>query len=262
MSKITWGDVGSRFYENGVDRGVLYVGESDGVPWNGLTSVTENVVGGAPKPYYIDGEKFSNLATREEYSATLTAYTYPDEFEACDGLASVRPGFLATAQTRQQFGLTYRTMVGNDIDPNAGYKIHLVYNVLASPSSKAYKSINNQQNPDDFSWSLTAIPPVISGFKRTAHFIVDSRNVDSTVLTGIEGILYGTDTTAPRLPSVSEIIDLVDTGNHLTIVDHGDGTFTMTAPDADLVMLDIGNFQITWDTVVDNGDGTYTATSS
>lgn len=262
MTAIVWGEVGSRFYENGVDRGVLYVGELDGVPWNGLTSVTENVSGGSAKPYYIDGEKFVNLATREEYSATLTAYTYPDEFEACDGLLQVRTGFFATGQTRQTFGLTYRTMVGNDLTPNAGYKIHLVYNVLASPSNRAYKSISTKQDPDDFSWSLSSVPPAISGYKWTAHFMVDSRSIDATTLAGIEGILYGTDSTAPRLPSVIEICDLIDTGNHLTIIDNGNGTFTMSAPDANLVMLDIGDFSLTWNTVVDNGNGTFTATSS
>lgn len=262
MSKITWGDVGSRFYENGVDRGVLYVTGLDGVPWNGLTSITENVTGGVAKPYYIDGEKYLNTTSREEYTATLTAYTYPDEFELCDGSAPVRIGFLATNQTRQPFGLTYRTMIGNDLAPGAGYKIHLIYGALASPSQKAFKTLSTGQDPDDFSWSITSLPPAIDGFKRTSHFVVDSRKIDATTLSGLEDILYGTDSTAPRLPTVTEITDLIDVGNHLTIVDNGDGTFSMTAPDAALVMLDIGNFQITWDTVVDNGDGTYTATSS
>lgn len=262
MSRISWGDVGSRYYENGVDRGVLYVGETDGVPWNGLTSITENVTGGTAKPYYVDGEKYLNVASREEYSSTLTAYTYPDEFEACDGTSAVRPGFLATNQTRQPFGLSYRTMIGNDVTPTIGYKIHIVYGALASPSAKAYKTISTGQDPDDFSWTLTSLPPVIAGFLRTSHFIVDSRDIDPTTLSAIEDILYGSDSTAPRLPFVSEIIDLIDTGDHLTVTDNGDGTFTLTAPDASLVMLDVGNFQITWDTVVDNGDGTYTATSS
>jgi hypothetical protein len=262
VTRIAWGSTGSRFYENGVDRGVLYVGEADGVPWNGLTSITENVSGGAAKPYYIDGEKYLNTATREEYTATLTAYTYPDEFEPCDGITQVRSGFKATNQRRQSFGLTYRTMIGNDLTPTAGYKIHIIYNVLASPAQHAYKSISTAQDPDDFSWTLTSLPPVMLGYKRTSHFIVDSRDIDSDTLSGIEDILYGTDSTSPRLPDVAEILDLIDTGDHLTVTDNGDGTFTMSAPIADLVMLDIGNFQITWDTVVDNGDGTYTATSS
>lgn len=263
MTRITWGEVGTRYYENGVDRGVLYVGEADGVPWNGLTSVTENVTGGAAKPYYLDGEKYLNVASREEYSATLTAYTYPDEFEPCDGITQLRTGFLATNQRRQSFGLSYRTMVGNDVTPTAGYKVHIVYGVLASPSQHAYKSISTAQDPDDFSWLLTSLPPAaVSGYKRTSHFIVDSRNIDPDTMTGIEEILYGTDTTAPRLPDIQEILDLIDVGDHLTVTDNGDGTYTMTAPDAALVMLDIGNFQITWDSVTDNGDGTFTASSS
>lgn len=262
MSRITWGDVGSRFYENGVDRGVLYVAGLDGVPWSGLTSITENVTGGVAKPYYIDGEKYVNRTTREEYSATLTAYTYPDEFEACDGTTPVRPGFMATNQTRQPFGLTYRTMVGNDLSPDAGYKIHLIYGALASPSVKAFKTLSTGQDPDDFSWTITSLPPTISGFKRTSQFIIDSRKIDPTTLGGLEDILYGTDTTAPRLPDITEITDLIDVGDHLTVTIIGGGEYTLTAPVAELVMLDIGNFQITWDTVVDNGDGTFTATSS
>jgi hypothetical protein len=240
----------------------LYVGEADGVPWNGLTSITENVTGGDAKPYYVDGEKYLNTAAREEYSSTLTAYTYPDEFEPCDGMSYLRSGFMATGQRRQPFGLSYRTMVGSDTNPTAGYKIHLVYGALAAPAQRAYKTISTAQDPDDFSWTLTSLPPAISGYTRTSHFIVDSRDIDPDTLVGIEGILYGTDDTAPRLPDVQEILDLIDTGDHLTVTDNGDGTFTLTAPDADLVMLDVNNFQVTWDTVVDNGDGTYTATSS
>jgi hypothetical protein len=262
VSRITWGDVGSRFYENGVDRGVLYVAGLDGVPWSGLTSVTENTTGGAAKPYYVDGEKYLNTASREEYTATITAYTYPDEFEVCDGTVAVRPGFLATNQRRQPFGLTYRTMIGNDLDPSAGYKIHIVYSALASPSAKAFKTLSTGQNPDDFSWSVTSLPPSISGFKRTSHFIIDSRKIDATTLGGIEDILYGTIATSSRLPDITEITDLIDVGDHLTVTDNGDGTYTLTAPVAELVMLDIGTFQITWPTVVDNGDGTFTATSS
>ena len=263
MTRITWGDAGSRYYENGVDRGVLFVGENDGVPWNGLTSITENVTGGSAKPYYLDGEKYLNLASREEYAATLTAYTYPDEFEVCDGVTQLRQGFLATNQTRQPFSLTYRTMIGNDLSPTAGYKVHIVYNALASPSQHAYKAISTAQDPDDFSWTLTSTPPAaVTGYTRTSHFIVDSRNIDPDTLTGIEGILYGTDMTAPRLPTIQEILDLIDVGDHLTVTDNGDGTFTLTAPDAALSMLDIGDFSLTWDSVTDNGDGTFTAASS
>lgn len=262
MSRITWGDVGTHVYEAGVDRGVLYVGELAGVPWNGLTSITETSSGGSPQPYYIDGEKYSNKSSREEFEATLTAFTYPDAFMVCDGTAAVRPGFYATKQRRQPFSFCYRTLIGNDQSSDFGYKIHLIYNALASPSDKDYKSLTDEVDPDDFSWTLTSLPPAISGFNRTSHFIVDSRYIDPTTLAAIEDILYGTDEAQSRMPTADEIADLIDTGDKFTVTDLGGGKFSLEAPIADLVMLDVGTFQITWDTVVDNGDGTYTATSS
>jgi hypothetical protein len=262
VTRLSWGDYGSRFYEAGVDRGVLYTDGSDGVPWNGLTSVTETATGGAAKPYYIDGEKYLNVASREEYQATLTAYTYPEEFSECDGSVQIRPGLLATKQQRKSFDLSYRTLIGNDQTVAAGYKIHLIYGVLASPSARVYKSTSNSVDPDDFSWTLTSLPPAISGYKRTSHFIIDSRFIDPDTLSGIEDILYGNDETASRIPDVSEIMDLIDSGDHLTVTILSGGKFSMTAPIADLVMLDIGTFQVTWPTVIDNFDGTYTATSS
>jgi hypothetical protein len=261
LTRIVWDDAGNRVYEAGVDRGVLYVGTDPGVPWNGLTSITENSTGGVAKPYYVDGEKYSNGATREEYSATITAYTYPDEFAACDGSASIRPGLLITKQSRASFGLSYRTMVGSDLSPDE-YKIHLVYGAYAAPSSRAFKSISNSVTPDDFSWAITTLPPVTTGYRRSSHFIIDSRQLDTPTLSGIEDILYGTDAAPARMPTISELTDLIDTGNALTVVDHGDGTFTLTAPEADLFMLDDRLFQLTWPTVTDNGDGTITITSS
>jgi hypothetical protein len=261
LTRIVWDDAGNRVYEVGVDRGVLYVGTDPGVPWNGLTSITENSTGGVAKPYYIDGEKYSNNASREEYSATITAYTYPDEFAACDGTASIRPGLLITKQSRVSFGLSYRTMVGSDLAQDE-YKIHLVYGAYAAPSSRAFKTISNSVAPDDFSWAITTLPPVTTGYRRSSHFIIDSRQLDAPTLSGIEDILYGTDAAPARMPTISELIDLIDTGNVLTVVDHGDGTFTLTAPEADLFMLDDSLFQLTWPTVTDNGDGTITITSS
>jgi len=262
VTRITWGDIGSRLYEAGIDRGVLYVDDQPGVPWNGLTSVTENVSGGSAKAYYVDGEKYWNTTTRSEFSATLTAFTYPDEFEACDGLGEVRPGFFAAHQRRKSFGLSYRSKIGNDLTDELGYKIHLIYGALASPSNKVHKSIGSSVDVSDFSWTLTSLPSAISGFGRTSHFIIDSRSIDPTTYSSIEDILYGSDTTTSRLPSFTELTDLIDTGFHLTVTDNGDGTFSMSAPMAELYMLDADNFQVTWGTVVDNGDGTYTATSS
>lgn len=261
MTKIVWDDVGQRTFEAGVDRGVLYVGTNPGVPWNGLTSVSENSTGGTAQSYYIDGQKYSGFASREEFSATLTAFTYPDEFMPCDGSVSLRPGLNISKQTRASFGLTYRSAIGNDLDNQAAYKIHLLYNAYAAPSARSRKAINATITPEEFSWAITTIPVPVSGYLASPHFVIDSRKIDAQSLSGIEDILYGNDSTSPRMPSLTEIIDLIDTGNMLVVVDNGDGTFSMTAPISDLTMLSDSLFQLTWATVVDNGDGTITISS-
>ena len=261
MTRIGWDAIGSRTYQGGIDRGVLYVSTQPGVPWSGLTSVTENSSGGVAKPLYLDGDKFSNLATPEEYDATLTAYTYPDEFEVCDGTVAARSGVLVTRQKRKPFGLSYRTLVGNDITPDFGYKIHLIYNVTAAPSTHSYKSTGQNVDVNDFNWKLTSLPPVTPGYKRTAHVILDSTDLTPEVLAYAEGILYGTDTTLPRLPSLIELVDLVDTDATLVVVDNGDGTFTVTAPMASLIMVTPSVAQITWSTATPIDANTYSISS-
>lgn len=261
MTRISWDAVGSRLYEAGLDRGVLYVDGQPAVPWNGLTSVTENSPGGISKSYYVDGEKYANLATREEFQATLTAYTYPDEFEALNGVDSIRPGLFITKQKRNSFGLSYRTMIGNDQNDEYGYKIHILYNVLAAPATRSYKSTTASSQINDFSWILTSLPPAQTGYQRSSHFILDSRTTEKTVLAAIEDVLYGTDANTGRLPALAEIINLIDTHSILVLTDNGDGTFTMTAPDADLFMLDDSIFQLTWPTAVFVDANTYTVSS-
>jgi hypothetical protein len=249
LTKIVWDAMASRVYQTGIDRGVLYVGNSPGVPWNGITSVIENSSGGAVKPLYLDGEKFSNLASSEEYDANLSAYTYPDEFEICDGTASVRPGLLVTRQKRKSFGLSYRTRVGNALSSDLGYRIHIVYNATASPSVHTYKTIGDTVSANDFNWKLSALPPVTQGYKRTSHIILDSRYLTPEVLSAVEDILYGTDSTLSRLLSFAELVDLIDTNATLTVVDNGDGTFTITAPMSVLGMVSPSNFSVSGPTV-------------
>lgn len=261
MPRINWDAVGSRLYETGLDRGVLYLNGQAGVPWNGLTSVAENSPGGTSKSFYVDGEKYLNISSREEFEATLSAYTYPEEFEVCDGSISIRPGLLITKQRRTSFGLSYRTMIGNDQSNVHGYKLHLIYNLLSSPSNRAFKTSTNTAQIDDFSWTLTSLPPIQSGYQRSSHLIIDSTEIDPTLLSDIETILYGDDTTSGRLPDLTELVDLIDTGDVLTVVDNGDGTFTMTAPLIDLQMLDSSVWQLTWPTAVFIDDDTYTVSS-
>lgn len=207
MSKLVWDVAGTRFYESGVDRGVLYAPLFDGVAWNGLISVSESPTGGEAKPYYIDGIKFINLSAAEEFEAILTAFSKPREFNDCDGVSRVHTGLFVTQQKRQSFGLSYRTRLGNDIlGIDYGYKIHLVYNVLAAPSGINNNTLSDEVEPINYSWHLTTLAPEITGFKPTAHFVIDSKLSSAANLTEIENILYGSAVAAPRLPTVDELI--------------------------------------------------------
>lgn len=209
MSRLTWGVLTERFFETGVDRGVLYVGISAGVPWNGLVSVSESPTGGEPKPAYIDGYKFRNVASSEEFEATLDAFAAPKEFSPCDGSVSIQNGLIATQQPRRAFSLSYRTKVGNAVDgANHAYKIHLVYNALAAPAQRTNTTLSGSQGPNSLSWSLTTLPPSLTGYKPTAHWIIDSRTTPRGLLIAIEDIIYGTAAAEARMPLVSELVTL------------------------------------------------------
>lgn len=209
MTRISWGAPGERFYETGLDRGVLFVGDAPGVAWPGLISVNETPSGGGPRPYYIDGYKYLNLSASEEFEATLSAFAAPKEFAPCDGVASIQNGLFATQQPRKAFHFSYRTKVGNDVDGvNHAYKVHLVYNALAGPSQRNRATHSKDLQPDPLSWQLTTLPPSLTGMKPTAHFEIDSRFTPPGLLAYVEGLLYGTDAGPPRMPSVSELLDI------------------------------------------------------
>lgn len=261
MSRLNWGATGTRYYETGVDRGVLYV-NGYGVAWTGLTSVVESPSGGEATPRYIDGIKYSNTASSEEFAATITAFTYPDEFAQCDGTHEVRSGLFLHQQIRKPFGLSYRTKIGNDLSEDHGYKIHLVYNALVSPSERENATVADETDPNDFSWTITTRPPVISGYKPTAHFTIDSRDTDPEVLSLVEDILYGTEIESPRMPTFEELLEVFDTISEITVTDNGDGTFTVTAPFDTIRMLDDTIFEITSPTAVFIDEDTYTISSS
>lgn len=214
MTRLEWGAVGERFFEVGVDRGVLYVGDLPGVPWNGLISVDEAATGGEAKAYYLDGVKYQNRATPEEFETTITAYTYPPEFGVCDGTAPVSNGLYATQQKRKPFGMVYRTLVGNDVNgEDHAYKLHLVYGALAAPSARSNASISESTSPFNFSWRVTTQAPRVRGTKPTSHFVIDSRETPASVMADIEDILYGTATSVPRLPSVPELFFVFNSFN-------------------------------------------------
>lgn len=198
MSKIVWDKTGERYYETGVKNGVLYVFDNgaygEGVAWNGLTAVTESPSGAEATPLYADDIKYLNLMSNEEFGGTIEAYTYPDEFMACNGEAQLATGVTIGAQSRKTFGFCYRTTVGNDTDGNDfGYKIHLVYGALASVSEKAYASINDSPEAITFSWEFTTTPVEVAGHKPTACVTIDSTKVDAAKLKALEAKLYGSD---------------------------------------------------------------------
>lgn len=210
MTRLTWGDVGTRFYETGADRGVLYLPGEPGVVWNGLTAVKESVSGGEPSAFYLDGIKYLNVAAAEDFQATLEALSAPSEFGVCDGTAQIANGLFITHQPRKTFGLSYRTKIGNDVDGvDHAYKLHLVYNCLAAPSERNNSTISDTLSPLALSWSITTVPKYISGNKPTAHLILDSRLIDPEDLEEIENLLYGTDIFIPSLPSPDELVEIL-----------------------------------------------------
>lgn len=221
MFNIAWDQDGERLYETGVDRGVLYpkTGENGayaaGVAWNGLTAVNESPSGGEPTAFYADNIKYANILSNEDFGFTIEAYTYPEEFEQCDGSAAVTglAGMYLTQQKRKEFGFTYRTLIGNDEDgTDAGYKIHIVYNALAKPSSRDHSTVNESPEMMTFSWECATTPVKIEGYKPTAHVVFDSTKMAEGKLTKLENKLYGTaaasgqDAVPASLPSLADLI--------------------------------------------------------
>lgn len=239
MATLVWDAIGQRFYETGVDHGVLYLPDSNGVytngvAWNGLTSVSETPSGGEANAQYADNIKYLNLYSAEEFGATLEAFTYPDEFAQFDGLAVPAPGVVLGQQARKSFGLSYRTKIGNDLDgDDHGYKLHLLYGCTASPSEKAYNTINDSPEAIAFSWEISTIPVMVTGYKPTALIVVDSTEVAPGDLTDLEELLYGTPGTDPSLPTPDEVIALfgtVQTQVVPTAPTYDSGTDTITIP--------------------------------
>jgi len=213
MTQLVWDQIGERLYETGVENGVLYLptaGVYDiGYAWNGLTTVTESPSGAEPSPLYADNIKYLNLISVEEFGGTIEAYTYPDEFAACDGTATPAPGVAVGQQTRRPFGLSYKTRLGNDEDgTDYGYKLHLIYNAIAAPSEKAFATINDSPEAITFSWTFTTTAVAVTGLKPTALITIDSTKVPVGNLAALTDALYGTVGADPRLPLPDEVIGM------------------------------------------------------
>lgn len=272
MSVIQWDKTGERFYETGVDRGVLFIPTSQGLystgfAWNGLTSVSESPSGAEPNPQYADNIKYLNLVSAEEFGATIEAFTYPEEFAQCDGTA-VAGGVQISQQTRKSFGFSYRTLIGNDIiGTDFGYKIHLVYGCNASPSEKARSTVNDSPEAATFSWEITTNPVDVSGinpgtgkpYRPTAHVTIDSTKVTAAKLQAFEQILYGTAGTDARMPTPTEVMamfagDIVEVTPTKPTYDAGSKTITIPTIVGVVYMIDgsvvTGEVVITADTIV------------
>lgn len=216
MSKIIWDATSERLYETGVKNVVLYPMASNGsyeqgVAWNGVTAITESPSGAEANPLYADDIKYLELRSAEEFGATIEAYTYPDEFAACDGSASLIEGVTIGQQVRKGFGLCYRTTLGNDVlGEEYGYKLHLVYNAKAAPSEKAYATINDSPEAITFSWEITTTPVAVANHKPTAHLEIDSTKLTSAQMAAVEALLYGSEEAEASLPTPDAIVAAIN----------------------------------------------------
>jgi hypothetical protein len=258
MATLTWDEVGERIFQTGVDRGVLYLQDGTAVPWNGLTGI-EDSSNGELKSYYLDGVKFLETLTPRDFVGKLKAYTYPEEFDSVTGVVSVVEGFDAYEQPPKSFSLSYRTKIGNDIDGvDHGYKIHILYNLLAEADSYAYSSIDSGVKPIEFSWNLTGTPPKIDRFRPTVHVTIDSTKTPPDVLTMVENKLYGTASgSSPSLPTFQELSEYFGYLGALIIIDDGNGVWTaVDESNGYITMLDATTF------FIDNADVTYLDTNT
>lgn len=217
MTKLIWDKSGERLYETGTTNGVLYVQDEagkyqTGVVWNGLTAVTESPSGAEPTDLYADDIKYATLRSAETFGATVEAYTYPDEFAECDGSATLMDGVYIGQQPRKSFGLSYKTRVGNDVTDSLGYKLHIVYGATASPSEKAYTTINDSPEAITFSWEMTTTPVNVEGHKPTATLIIDSTKADAEKMAVLEAVLYGDADNEPTLPMPDQVVKIMTDG--------------------------------------------------
>lgn len=225
MAKMTWDNTGERYYKTGVSEVALfpmktaaemaqddttvagYTPYAKGVPWNGVTSIEENPDGGDANDFYADNIKYLSLRAVEDFGATITAYQSPEEFDACDGVASLATGIKIAQQVRRPFGLVWKTQIGNDVDGiDHGYELHVVYNATASPSSKNYETVNDSPEPAELSWDMETTPIAVTGYKPTSHLVISSLKATKAKLDALEAILYGSTNAEPKLLLPDDVI--------------------------------------------------------
>lgn len=246
MTALVWDKTGEKTFQVGVDRGVLFLHDGTAVPWNGLTSVEESPSNDL-KSYYLDGVKYLDALSPGDYVGKLKAYTYPKEFDLVNGIVRVAPGLSHHDQPPQSFNLTYRTMVGNDLEgSDYGYKIHILYNVVANPDSSSFNSLQESSlQPVEFGWSLTGTPVDMGRFRPTVHVSIDSRETPDYILRALEEQLYGNNVVDSSLPTILEVAQMFGYLGSLVIFEYGDGTWVaIDESDTYITMLDPTTFQI------------------
>ena len=245
MTTLAWDEVGEKIYQVGIDRGVLYLNDGTVAPWNGLTGVEEDS-SSEVKVFYLEGVKFLQNFIVGDFEAKLKAFTYPEEFDQVNGVSSISPGFDLYEQPVSSFSLSYRTKVGNDLSPDYGYKLHILYDVIANPDAVSYNTLDDSGvSPSEFGWSLTGTPQKLIGYRPTVHISIDSTQTPPEVMQLLEDQLYGTPTSEPRLPPMSEIAGYFGYLGALIIVDHGDGSWSaIDGSDSYIAMLDDTTFEI------------------
>ena len=262
MSRIVWDELGERIFETGVFNCVLYNESREGVAWNGITSIKEAVT--APiEDLYFDGVMVEPYVGEEEFSGTISAVTYPDSFLEFTGEPNLYSGVSYNSQYPKRFHLSYKTNVGNSVDGiDHNYKIHILYNLTAKPSSLDNTTVSNSISVVDFSWDIESVTELITNHRPTAHIIIDAASIKPDILEYIEDALYGTETTDPELPLLSEFVKNINEWGLIIITDNGDGTWTASGPDEYFSMLNQTTFQITGIDGTYSNPSTYTISST
>lgn len=258
---LTWDKPDERFYQTGVDRGVLYPSGSDPVVWNGLTGVDESG-NGSTEVSYLDGKIFLADSDATDYSGKLNAFNFPDEFMVCIGMPQVADGLILDNQKPKRFSLCYRSLIGSGLTGDQfGYQIHLIYNAMAAIGNTSRKTINNTPSPIEFSFDLVATPVKLPGFRPTAHYILDTRRLDPETISELEAILYGSadGLTPGRMPTPTELYDMLHFGTAIAVTSYvADGTYNVKGKLSNVYMTGPDTYEIDNINAVDNGDGTYT----
>ena len=258
MTKLTWDSTGSRFYEAGVSKAIFFNENGVAIPWNGLTSVTENNSKSSESISFVDGYRYLNKVTLDSYSGTINAFTYPDEISEYIGYTN----YGETHQKPKYFNLSYQTKIGNDISGiDHGYKIHIIYNAIAIESTNEYVSYGSSITPTEFSWNIHTIPVSIPDMKPSSHIIIDSTRTNSETMSIIENILYGNELEDARLPQIDELLTIFNENSYFRIIDHGDGSFTATGTDDYVKQIDVETFELNSPTVYLLTSDTFRASS-